>query len=100
MAGQGTPVLVTGGAGFIGSHACKALALAGYRPVAFDNLTTGHADAVRWGPLVKGDVRNPSTVATALQQHSAVAALHFAASAYVGESVTDPAKYYDTMSVG
>ncbi|SNX71320.1 UDP-L-arabinose 4-epimerase [Cereibacter ovatus] len=88
-------VLVTGGAGFIGSHACKALARAGYLPVCFDNLSTGHAAAVRFGPLVRGDVRDGTAVAAALRAHGAVAVIHFAASAYVGESVTDPAKYYD-----
>lgn len=87
--------LVTGGAGYIGSHACKALKTAGYLPVAFDNLSTGHRDAVKWGPLVVGDVRNSAAVCRALQDHGAALVLHFAASAYVGESVQDPAKYYD-----
>ncbi|EGJ21609.1 UDP-glucose 4-epimerase [Cereibacter sphaeroides WS8N] len=88
-------ILVTGGAGFIGSHTCKALARAGHRPVSFDNLSTGHADAVRFGPLVQGDVRDPSAVEAALRAHGATAVIHFAASAYVGESMADPAKYYD-----
>jgi UDP-arabinose 4-epimerase len=94
MADQAS-VLVAGGAGFIGSHACKALAAAGLRPVAFDNLSTGHADAVRWGPLVEGDCRDADAVARALADHGASAVIHFAASCYVGESVQDPAKYYD-----
>lgn len=88
-------ILVTGGAGFIGSHTCKALARAGHRPVSFDNLSTGHADAVRFGPLVQGDVRDPNAVEAALRAHGAKAVIHFAASAYVGESMADPAKYYD-----
>ncbi|RAZ83763.1 UDP-glucose 4-epimerase GalE [Cereibacter johrii] len=88
-------ILVTGGAGFIGSHTCKALRRAGYRPVSFDNLSTGHADAVRFGPLVQGDVRDPRAVEAALRAHDARAVIHFAASAYVGESMADPAKYYD-----
>ena len=92
---QGQTILVTGGAGFIGSHACKAIARAGGRPVAFDNLSTGHADAVKWGPLVRADVRDAAAVATALHSHGATAIIHFAASAYVGESVTNPALYYD-----
>lgn len=87
-------VLVTGGAGFIGAHACKALARAGHIPVAFDNLSTGHADAVRYGPLVRGDVRDRERLGEALTSNRIEAVLHFAASAYVGESVTDPAKYY------
>ncbi|HEX9858813.1 MAG TPA: NAD-dependent epimerase/dehydratase family protein, partial [Paracoccaceae bacterium] len=88
-------ILVTGGAGFIGSHACKALAEAGVLPVAYDNLSTGHADAVRFGPLVRGDVRDRGALEAALASHRIDAVMHFAASAYVGESVTDPARYYD-----
>ena len=92
---QQKSILVTGGAGFIGAHACKALARAGYVPVAYDNLTTGFETSVRFGPLVQGDVRNSAQVADALRAHQAVAIVHFAASAYVGESVSDPGKYYD-----
>lgn len=87
-------VLVTGGAGFIGSHTCKALRQNGYLPITFDNLSTGHENAVRFGPLVKADVRDAAAVARAIRAHDAKAVLHFAASAYVGESVRDPAKYY------
>jgi UDP-arabinose 4-epimerase len=88
-------VLVTGGAGFIGAHACKALAKSGFLPVAFDNLATGHRDAVRFGPFVWGDVRDGVAVEAALRDHKAEAVIHFAASAYVGESMVDPALYYD-----
>jgi UDP-arabinose 4-epimerase len=88
-------VLVTGGAGFIGAHACKALRAAGMVPVSYDNLSTGHRDAVRFGPFVLGDVRDRAALTTAMVAHRVTAVLHFAASAYVGESVTDPAKYYD-----
>ncbi len=88
-------VLVTGGAGFIGSHACKALRAAGFLPVTLDNLSTGHADAVRFGPLVQGDVRDSALVADTLRRHHCAAVIHIAASAYVGESVTDPGFYYD-----
>ena len=87
--------MVTGGAGFIGSHACKALRRAGIVPVAYDNLSTGHAQSVRYGPLVRGDVRDRATLADAMRTHHVDAVIHFAASAYVGESVQDPAKYYD-----
>lgn len=88
-------VLVTGGAGFIGSHACKALQAAGHHPVTIDNLSTGHADAVRYGPLVRGDVRDAALVAAVLHDHRIGAVIHFAASAYVGESMRDPGLYYD-----
>lgn len=87
-------VLVTGGAGFIGSHTCKLLHRAGYRPITYDNLSTGHADAVRFGPFVQGDLRDVATLTAALREHRVGAILHFAASAYVGESVTQPAAYY------
>ena len=90
-----SPVLVTGGAGFIGSHTCKALQAAGYLPVVFDNLSTGHVDAVRFGPFVHGDIRDRATAEQALEQHQITAILHFAASAYVGESVLRPNEYYD-----
>ncbi|HZK88527.1 MAG TPA: UDP-glucose 4-epimerase GalE [Stellaceae bacterium] len=87
-------VLVTGGAGYIGSHACKALAEAGYTPVTYDNLSRGHRHAVRWGPLVVGDVGDRAAVVAALQAHRAASVMHFAAFAYVGESGADPALYY------
>jgi UDP-arabinose 4-epimerase len=87
-------VLVTGGAGYIGSHACKALAQAGYIPVAYDNLSRGHRHAVRWGPLIEGDVADRGGVAAAIRAHDVSAVMHFAAFAYVGESGTDPALYY------
>jgi UDP-glucose-4-epimerase GalE len=87
-------VLVTGGAGYIGSHACKALARAGYQPVVFDNMSRGHRGAVRWGPLVEGDLADQRRLATALDEYRVSAVMHFAAYAYVGESVTDPAMYY------
>ena len=87
-------ILVTGGAGYVGSHACKALAGAGYRPVVYDNLSRGHREAVRWGPLIEGDLNDTDQVAAALQTHRVTAVMHFAAYAYVGESVGEPATYY------
>ncbi|MGH7098204.1 MAG: NAD-dependent epimerase/dehydratase family protein, partial [Stellaceae bacterium] len=87
-------VLVTGGAGYVGSHACKALAGAGYLPVAYDNLSRGHREAVRWGPLIEGDTADRTRLLAAIKQHQIGAVLHFAAFAYVGESVADPALYY------
>lgn len=93
-------VLVTGGAGFIGAHACKWLAEAGARPIVLDNLSTGHADAVKWGPLVRADVRDRDAVAKALRDHRVQTVMHFAASAYVGQSMQDPALYYDNNVAG
>ena len=93
-------ILVTGGAGYIGSHACKALSQAGYTPVTFDNLIYGHRDAVRWGPLVQGDLLDPQAIAQALKKFQPEAVMHFAAYAYVGESVSDPEKYYRNNVVG
>jgi UDP-arabinose 4-epimerase len=93
-------VLVTGGAGYIGSHACKALAAAGYIPVTYDNLSRGHRRAVRFGPFVEGDVGDRASVAAALRAHDISAVMHFAAFAYVGESGTDPALYYRNNVVG
>src|SRR6516162_465621 len=87
-------VLVTGGAGYIGSHACKVLARAGYQPVVFDNLSRGHREAVRWGPLIEGDLADRNRLIMALETHRIMAVMHFAAFAYVGESVADPAMYY------
>lgn len=87
-------VLVTGGAGYIGSHACKALAKAGYRPVAYDNLVYGHEEAVRWGPFVKGDVGDKALLLKTLKDFDVSAVMHFAAFAYVGESVHKPEIYF------
>src|SRR5579863_218303 len=87
-------VLVTGGAGYIGSHACKALAAAGYTPVTYDNLSRGHRHAVRWGPLVEADIADRKALVTTLREQRISAVMHFAAFAYVGESGTDPALYY------
>ncbi len=89
-----TPILVTGGAGYIGSHAAKALARAGYEPVSYDNLSRGHREAVRWGPLVVGDLADRALVLETLRRHKIAAVMHFAAFAYVGESVAEPALYF------
>src|SRR3954453_13142595 len=83
-------ILVTGGAGYVGSHACKALAAAGYRPVVYDNLSRGHAEAVRWGPLVEGDPHHRARPVEALRSPAVRAVIHFAAFAYVANSVSKP----------
>ncbi len=89
-------VLVTGGAGYVGSHASKALALAGFTPVVYDDLSTGHRDLVRWGPFEEGSVGDGERLADVMARHRPVAVLHFAALSLVGESVKDPARYYRT----
>ena len=87
------PILVTGGAGYIGSHVCKALALAGYLPVAFDSLEMGHEWAVRWGPLERGNILDRARLDAAFAAHRPHAVIHCAAYAYVAESVADPGRY-------
>lgn len=87
-------VLVTGGAGYIGSHACKALKKKGFLPVVYDNLSTGHQYAVKWGPLVEGDLFEKEKLVETMRAFGVKAVLHFAASALVGESVQNPGLYY------
>jgi UDP-arabinose 4-epimerase len=93
-------VLVTGGAGFIGSHTCKALAAHGFLPVALDDLSRGHADFVRWGPLVKGDILDVAALNAAFERYRPIAVIHFAALAYVGESTSHPLAYYRVNVAG
>jgi UDP-arabinose 4-epimerase len=87
-------VLVTGGAGYIGSHACKAVAAAGYIPVAYDNLSDGHPESVRWGPLVEGDIADAGRLANTLKHFEISAIMHFAALASVGRSMTAPESFF------
>jgi UDP-arabinose 4-epimerase len=87
-------VLVVGGAGYIGSHACKAIAAQGLLPVCFDNLSTGHREAVKWGPLVVGDMADRNALREVFAKYPIDSVMHFAANAYVGESVLKPAMYY------
>jgi UDP-glucose-4-epimerase GalE len=87
-------ILVTGGAGYIGSHVCKELAKNGFLPIAYDNLSTGHAYAVKWGPLVEADLNDKTKLDQAIHIYQPKAVLHFAANAIVVESMTHPAKYY------
>ena len=93
-------ILVTGGAGYVGSHACKALAAAGFNPITFDNLSRGHEWAVKWGPLEVGDVTDATRLHEVLESYRPVGVMHFAALAYVGESVEDPARYYTNNVAG
>lgn len=93
-------ILVTGGAGYIGSHACKALARAGYLPVTYDSLVTGYRDAVKWGPIEIGDTRDQARLGDVIRKYNPTAVMHFAAFIAVGESVQDPAKYYDNNVFG
>jgi UDP-arabinose 4-epimerase len=87
-------ILVTGGAGYIGSHTAKLLRLDGLEPIVYDNLTTGNLSSVRWGPFVRGNVLDTPHLIQIMEQYKPVAVIHFAGSACGGESVTDPAKYY------
>jgi len=87
-------ILVAGGAGYIGSHTCKALAKNGFTPVTFDNLSTGHVDAVKWGPLEVGDINDRIRLDEVIEYYQPQAVIHFAAYSVVSESVNDPAKYY------
>jgi len=93
-------ILVFGGAGYVGSHACKALAVAGYTPISFDNLSNGHDWAVKWGPLVVGDVLNPDDLDAAFEAYKPDAVMHFAALIEVGESVKYPEEFQRTNVTG
>jgi UDP-glucose 4-epimerase len=87
-------VLVTGGAGYIGSHACKALAVAGFTPVTFDNFVTGWRDAVKFGPMIEGDLLNRAQIDAAFAEYNPVAVMHFAALSQVGDSMKQPGLYW------
>lgn len=93
-------VLVVGGAGYIGAHTCMLLAERGYRTVAFDNLSNGHSEFVKWGPLETGDIRDRKRLDEVFAKHNPDAVLHFAALIEVGESVKDPLAFYDNNVVG
>lgn len=93
-------VLVTGGAGYAGSHTCLRLSEAGFVPVAYDNLTNGHAELAKWGPLEVGDIRDASRLDEVFANHRPVAVLHFAALIEAGESVRHPDRFYDNNVAG
>ena len=88
-------ILVVGGAGYIGSHMCKYLSQNGFTPIVLDNLVYGHRRAVKWGPLIQGSMENKPILDMIFTDYEITAVMHFAAFAYVGESVTNPGKYYD-----
>lgn len=87
-------ILVVGGAGYIGSHMCKYLHGKGLTPIVLDNLSLGHKESVQWGPLYQGELDDSKLLAKIFKQHQIKAVMHFAAFCYVGESVTEPLKYY------
>ena len=92
-------ILVTGGAGYIGSHTCKALHNAGFTPVTFDNLVYGHREAGKWGPFIEGDLNDRALLEQVIREHAVTAVIHFAAYAYVGESMQYPEKYFSNNVV-
>ena len=93
-------ILVAGGAGYIGSHTCLNLASKGFTPVVYDNLSNGHAEFVKWGPLEVGDIRDRGRLDQVLAAYRPEAIIHFAAAIEVGESVRDPGGYYDNNVSG
>jgi UDP-glucose-4-epimerase GalE len=93
-------ILVTGGAGYIGSHTCKALKENGFTPIVFDNLSTGHLDFIKWGPFVKGDLLNIADIEKAFLDYEISAVMHFAAKAIVSESMKSPNIYYQNNFIG
>ena len=93
-------VLVTGGAGYIGSHACKALKQAGYTPVTFDNLVTGWKDAVKFGPFAEGDLLDRARLDEVFAQYQPIAVMHFAALSQVGEAMSEPGLYWRNNVAG
>jgi UDP-glucose 4-epimerase len=95
-----TNILVAGGAGYIGSHTCLDLFTKGFKPIVYDNLSNGHAEFVKWGPLEKGDIRDRSKIDETLRNYRPSAIVHFAAAIEVGESVRDPGGFYDNNVVG
>ena len=93
-------ILVTGGAGYIGSHACKLLDRVGLDPVVYDNLSTGHRDAARFGPFEQGDIRDAARLDAVMRAYRPSCVVHFAAAAYPAESIEDPAHYYSNNIMG
>jgi UDP-arabinose 4-epimerase len=93
-------VLVTGGAGYIGSHTCRLLSLEGYTPVTYDNMSTGNSWAVKWGPLIEADILDTERLKKTIRAYGTKTIIHFAAKAYVGESIAAPLSYYQNNVTG
>ena len=93
-------ILVTGGAGYIGSHTAKQLATSGHEPIVFDDLSQGHEWAVKWGPLERGSLADRARLADVFSRYDIDGVVHFAASALVGESMTNPGRYFENNTVG
>lgn len=93
-------VMVTGGAGYIGSHTCKILKKLGHNPIVLDDLSSGNEWAVKWGPLVAGDISDKALVMSTVKKYNITALIHFAAHAYVGESIKNPQKYFQNNVIG
>lgn len=101
MTTQDSPaVLVTGGAGYIGAHTAKALSERGYRPIIYDNLSSGFREAVRWGDLVEGDIRDREALGRAFEAHDVKHVIHFAGLIEVGRSVAKPDLFWDINVAG
>src|SRR4051812_15489859 len=94
------PILVTGGAGYIGSHTCKALKAAGYLPITYDNIVNGHEHSVKWGPFERGDILDSIRLSEVITKYKPQAIIHFAAYIASGESVELPGKYYHNNTFG
>ena len=100
MSNPSKQILVVGGAGYIGAHMCKTLAKNGFTPVCFDNLSSGHEHAVKWGPLITGDIRDAQALDDVMQKYSPSAVMHFAAKIEVGEGEKHPFEFYDNNVAG
>ena len=93
-------IIVTGGAGYIGSHACKALKRYGFNPITIDNLSTGWESSVKFGEFVCADLRKKSEVEIAFSKYKPIGVMHFAGSSLVGESIVDPGLYWENNVLG
>lgn len=97
---MGENIIVTGGAGYIGSHVCKQLAIEGFNPITIDNLSRGFEKLVKWGPLYKVDLRDYKSLFKIFKEENPIGVIHLASYAYVGESVKKPMLYYDNNVIG